>query len=924
MATFATGKYSKAFCGRCGLPWNYGDLREDGQVRGLRVCPDCWEPRHPQERPQKADDPIALRHPAPEVIADPSYEVTYPLYQVSSGTYFGMGLAVFTIDSGVVAFIPEPEAPTNLEATLTLAAAVSLSWIDNSTNETEFVIERCTGAACSGFAEIDTAPADSTAYVDSTAAEGQTYRYRVAARNAVGTSDYAGPVEIEILSINSEITAGTVYIAHRASGLLYPEETDVAYANAASDGTIVVEQDLRLNADGTLVCSHDATSDYITTTSASYSGLTEANIAALAVDSESYLGVAYPAAKVQLFSEVLGGYLHEAIFFPEIKDAAGAQTVTELQTAVVPYVQAVVSSFDVADLSEATTAGYKTMLASTGADVLATAQANNIDYLVYSKDSADARFTDAVTAGIPVFAYTVNRRYERDELLALGVSGMYSDDPVYVSGNAPLATTDDFASQAWSHGMIAGYATSELDNSRPTAVMRGRFFTPDYWGYDDSGLSEYRGTLQGWACPVASDPDNDTYSVEFKVTFDTPSSGTNLWAGMFIANSDRPFKDVDGSNPDGPDGYHFLTLRNGGLHLYRVDAPNTATLLGFNTDGSAISDGTETRFRVNVWANKLRLDRLDGSGNVQQMVTVGDMTAGHRGGYFHLGHKLLEAKFRDVTVGATPTNYWNLFDLATRPDVILSEDSFVNTSTWADISGNAHDFTQLTAARQPTQTAALFNGHRAARFDGLQTASGDKVANTTATMKDLLRNVSSAWGFVVYDKAAADGATTNRFIFRHEGASGSDTRFQIAANGTLGADTPQVFTRRTDSGTTSGVASTAGARTDQVMLLFVADYANDTGYLYIDGNAADTFAIAGTSGANTSDTASGTGSTIGGLLASDIANADVDIALLAIGADYVPTATEIDKMFGFAAHQYGLAANLPGGHPYKNDAPTVP
>lgn len=63
---FATGRYTQGFCQRCSLNFPHGELQFDGEVKGLLVCGACYDPPHPQERPAKIYDPIALRRPAPE------------------------------------------------------------------------------------------------------------------------------------------------------------------------------------------------------------------------------------------------------------------------------------------------------------------------------------------------------------------------------------------------------------------------------------------------------------------------------------------------------------------------------------------------------------------------------------------------------------------------------------------------------------------------------------------------------------------------------------------------------------------------------------------------------------------------------------------------------------------------------------------
>jgi len=190
---YATGKHAVGFCMRCGLPWKYAQLRDDGQVRGLRVCPDCWEPEHPQETPAKPRDPIALRRSAPENIASGTFLVEYPLYQVDTNSYFGQQLLQFTHGQQTTADVLLD--PSNLAVSAVTSSRVDLSWSDNSSSEDGFKIERCSGAGCSSFSQIGTAAANATTYFDTTVVPNTTYRYRVRAYKGSTNSGYTNEVQ---------------------------------------------------------------------------------------------------------------------------------------------------------------------------------------------------------------------------------------------------------------------------------------------------------------------------------------------------------------------------------------------------------------------------------------------------------------------------------------------------------------------------------------------------------------------------------------------------------------------------------------------------------------------------------------------------------------------------------------------------------
>ena len=82
-----------------------------------------------------------------------------------------------------------PAAPSNLAAKVEKNGQVTLSWKDNANNETGFQAERSTDGSV--FTVLATTAANTTKYKDTKAQKGQTYYYRVAAKNNVGLSSYS-------------------------------------------------------------------------------------------------------------------------------------------------------------------------------------------------------------------------------------------------------------------------------------------------------------------------------------------------------------------------------------------------------------------------------------------------------------------------------------------------------------------------------------------------------------------------------------------------------------------------------------------------------------------------------------------------------------------------------------------------------------
>ena len=84
----------------------------------------------------------------------------------------------------------DPASPTNLIATAVSTTQSSLSWQDNSTNETGFKIERSLNGT-TGWQQIATVGANVVTYSNIGLTCGTTYYYRVRAYNASGDSNYS-------------------------------------------------------------------------------------------------------------------------------------------------------------------------------------------------------------------------------------------------------------------------------------------------------------------------------------------------------------------------------------------------------------------------------------------------------------------------------------------------------------------------------------------------------------------------------------------------------------------------------------------------------------------------------------------------------------------------------------------------------------
>ncbi len=100
-----------------------------------------------------------------------------------------LGTGASTLNGTSVAAPAAPAAPSALEATPLSASMIELSWKDNASNESEYLVEISEDGA--NFSLLSAVPANSTAAIAQDLDAGVTYFFRVQARNGVGTSAFS-------------------------------------------------------------------------------------------------------------------------------------------------------------------------------------------------------------------------------------------------------------------------------------------------------------------------------------------------------------------------------------------------------------------------------------------------------------------------------------------------------------------------------------------------------------------------------------------------------------------------------------------------------------------------------------------------------------------------------------------------------------
>ncbi len=112
-------------------------------------------------------------------------------YRVRS--FNGVGNSAYSNEANATTSAGTPNAPTDLGAILDAvdsSGTIYVSWVDNSTNETGFILEHSINAVGS-WNQLASLSADETFYTDTNLVDGTEYFYRVLAFNGNGNSAYS-------------------------------------------------------------------------------------------------------------------------------------------------------------------------------------------------------------------------------------------------------------------------------------------------------------------------------------------------------------------------------------------------------------------------------------------------------------------------------------------------------------------------------------------------------------------------------------------------------------------------------------------------------------------------------------------------------------------------------------------------------------
>lgn len=235
-------------------------------------------------------------------------------------------------------------------------------------------------------------------------------------------------------------------------------------------------------------------------------------------------------------------------------------------------------------------------------------------------------------------------------------------------------------------------------------------------------------------------------------------------------------------------------------------------------------------------------------------------------------------------------------------------DNAGNCAQWNDISGNGKHFSRVSPANQPLIVSTGLNGRRTIRFDGL----GDSLARAP---DNLFQNSPACYCFIVLKKLATD-AGSFRLVFVTQ-AGVNATRFSVSASATGFANRPRMVARRLDADAAGILGGATATGTDWYMVMCQMEWSSGAGTIYLN-DVSDATNPTLTSAGNTSNTNNFSDILIG----SDGTNhADVEIAEMVVTNGVILGTSDRNKLFGYAAHRWGLTSLLDISHPYKTTPP---
>ena len=159
------------------------------------------------------------------LLPDTTYTYRVAAYKTATCPWIAAGAETASATTTIL----EPAAVT---ATMTNTTTITLNWLDRTSTESGFIIERCQGSACLDFVQIATATANTTSYADGTLCKNTPYRYRIKAYKS-GTATWETAYVESAATSTANPAPPTNVTATRISEV----EVEISWTNTTPDAT---------------------------------------------------------------------------------------------------------------------------------------------------------------------------------------------------------------------------------------------------------------------------------------------------------------------------------------------------------------------------------------------------------------------------------------------------------------------------------------------------------------------------------------------------------------------------------------------------------------------------------------------------------------------------------------------------------------
>lgn len=489
------------------------------------------------------------------------------------------------------------------------------------------------------------------------------------------------------------------------------------------------------------------------------------------------------------------------------------------------------------------------------------------------------------------------------------------------------------------------FARPTLRVGGPTCVQftsTGGAFT---WGNPEWWAKQVSVSLVAWAKPIEA-----TYASNRPLVCDSPASDSsesiNQRLQWWFQQSAATPPDVPGAFWEYGVGTNYTapagnTAVDTVARMHAITRDSTLMTVSYNRDGAADGGGVYTQAPTGGDS----IDSRFSLGNVPSNVASSGAA----------DNNAVRADMQDVSAYRIPLNddeinwlynagagrnYEDIWTLSTLPH-LWTPAQLKNKVVWMkgdhidngeSVAGYVNRIANLTGfpagipfsssvANQFRNNISTLNGRKVLTGNGTTNAIGHFVFPNAR-----YRWVSVAGSTIVYIRravAATAGGSPNtlQVLQTREGSNG---HLHGIYQSDIAAASGNVINggRRVSADSYASGSATLASATAWSIVGGENNYTAGTSSVKLNGNAAVTSGVVYTTGV-TSSTAKGNDLGLGGqAYGTGERSMNSEFAEVLV-LDGLLTPTEWEKLEGYLAHQWGLTANLPGGHPYKTTPPTV-